>query len=309
MPLIKAPARPFSEPLVSAFWMIVSCALLAGLSALARYLAIDGMHPFQIVFFRLLFGVVAISPLLLSRGLAFAKTRQPGLYLIRVALSLITIMTWFWALAYAPLGEITAISFLVPILATIGAALFLGETVRLRRWTATLVGFAGVLIILRPGMVDMGLGKWLALLSAIAMGISTLFIKRLTRFDDPDKIVFISASLMTPVALVPALFVWQWPEPAQWPLLALMGAVATLGHITLTRALAASDASYVVSFDFARLPFAVLLGYVLFDEITDLWTWVGAGVIFAATVYITRREAQLKRAVDGAGRSTDTSGS
>lgn len=298
MPSAKAPAWPRNEPLVSAFWMIVSCALLSALGGVARYLAVDGMHPFQIVFFRLIFGVAAIAPLLLSRGISFAKTAQPGLYLIRVGLSLIAVMTWFWALAFAPLGEITAISFLVPIYATIGAALFLGETVRLRRWTATLIGFLGVLIILRPGLLDMGPGKWLALLSTLAMGVSTLFIKRLTNFDDPDKIVFISASLMTPVALVPALFFWEWPDAGNWPLIVLMGVLASAGHVTLTRALAASDASFVVSFDFARLPFAVLFGYLLFGEVTDVWTWVGAGVIFAATVYISRREAQLKRAAD-----------
>ncbi|MGI9383147.1 MAG: DMT family transporter, partial [Methyloligellaceae bacterium] len=139
----------------------------------------------------------------------------------------------------------------------------------------------------------------------VAMGVSTLFIKRLTNFDDPNKIVFISASMMTPVALVPALFVWEWPELMHWPLIVLMGGLATLGHVTLTRALAASDASFVVSFDFARLPFAVLFGYLLFGEVTDVWTWVGAGVIFVATFYITRREAQLKRAADRADARND----
>ncbi|MGI9417090.1 MAG: hypothetical protein ACR2RA_04540, partial [Geminicoccaceae bacterium] len=94
MPTVTAPARPPNDPLASAFWMIVSCALLSALGAVARYLAIDGMHPFQIVFFRLIFGVAAIAPLLLSRGISFAKTRQPRLYLIRVGLSLVAVMTW-----------------------------------------------------------------------------------------------------------------------------------------------------------------------------------------------------------------------
>lgn len=287
--------RVAQAPLACAGWMIASCAMLAGLAAIGRFLAGEGLQPFQIVFFRLLFGALTLAPLFAWRGLSFVHTAQPGLYLWRVLMGLIAMTTWFWALSLAPLGEITAISFLTPLFATVGAALFLGELVRLRRWTATAVGFLGVLVILRPGVVEMDAGKWLALASAMAMGISTLFIKRLTVKDDPDKIVFISASLMTPVALVPALFVWQWPEAWLWPFILAMGPVATLGHVMLTRAFATGDASFAVTFEFARLPFAVLYGYLAFGEITTLWTWVGAGIIFASAVYIARREMQLKQ--------------
>jgi len=126
------------------------------------------------------------------------------------------------------------------------------------------------------------------------MGLSTTFIKRLTNADDPDKVVFISTLMMTPVTLLPALYVWQWPAPEVWPWLVAMGPVATLGHVMLARAFAATEASIVMGVDFARLPFAVLYGFLLFGEIIDVWTWVGAAIIFASSIYIARREARLR---------------
>jgi len=127
------------------------------------------------------------------------------------------------------------------------------------------------------------------------MGVSTLFIKHLTNGDDPDKIVFVSSAFMTPLTLVPALLVWRWPEAHLWPYLLAMGPVATLGHVSLARAFAAADASFAMNFDFARLPFAVLFGFLVFGEIIDLWTWIGAAIIFAASLYIVHREARLKK--------------
>ena len=283
------------EPLAAALWMILSCALLSGLSGLVRYVALEGVPPLQIVFIRVLFALITLSPLLLIRGPSFAKTKRLKIYGWRAIAGTIAMTTWFSSLAYITIGEVTAISFLAPLFATVGAALFLSEVVRIRRWVATLIGFAGALIILRPGIIEFTLGSWLALAAAFGMGLSTLFLKSLTDHDDPDKVVFISSALMTPITLVPALFVWTWPDPYLWLLMIAMGPIATLGHVTLTRAFAAADASFVMSFDFARLPFAVAFGFALFGESVDLWTWVGAGIIFGASLYIAHRETQLKR--------------
>jgi drug/metabolite transporter (DMT)-like permease len=253
-------------------WMLLSCALLAGVAAIGRYAALAGMSPFQIVFLRLLFGLIALSPVLAWRGPGMLRT------------------------AHLRIGEVTAIGFLTPLFSIIGAALFLGEVVRWRRWTATLVGFAGALIILRPGIGEIGHGTWLALTAALCMAAASLMIKRLSDRDDPDKVVLISVTMQTPIALIPALFVWQWPEPHLWAVMAAMGALGMLGHITLARAFRAADASLVMGVDFARLPFAVLFGFALFGEWIDIWTWIGAGVIFAASAYNAHREGRLRRA-------------
>lgn len=280
--------------------MIVSCALLAVLATLGRYLATQGVPPFEIVFLRVLFALLTLAPLLLVRGQSFARTGQWRVYAQRAVLGSIAMLTWFSALALISVGEVTAISFLAPLFATVCAALFLGETVRIRRWAATIIGFLGALVILRPGYVEMSLGSWIAVAAALAMGGSTIFIKRLTGGDDPDKVVFLSSLLQTPLTFIPALLVWQWPEPGLWPWLLAMGPIATIGHVTLTRAFAAAEASFTMTFDFARLPFAVLFGYAVFGETIDLWTWVGAAIIFAASLFIVHREAQLKKLTAGA---------
>lgn len=289
------PATARHEPFACAFWMIVSCVLLAGLATLGRYLTTAGVPPLQVVFLRVLFAFLALSPLLLTRGAALVRTTQWKLYFIRAVSSTIAMTTWFTALSLISVGEVTAISFLAPLFATVGAALFLGEIVRARRWTATVIGFLGAMVILRPGIVELNFGSWLAVASAIVMGISTLFIKQLTSKDDPDKIVFLSSALLLPMTLLPALIVWEWPDLWLWPLLIATGLLGSFGHMTLTRAFAAADASFTMSFDFARLPFAVVFGYAVFGEIIDLWTWAGAAIIFAASLFIVHREAQLKK--------------
>ncbi len=279
-----------NRPLEGALWMIASCAFLAGLSALGRHLSQLGVDPLQIVFCRLVFAWMCMLPWLLHRGIGSLGTSQFKLYLVRACCSMCAMSTWFYALALIPIGEVTALSFAAPLFTTIGAALILGEVVRLRRWTATLIGFAGALIIIRPGFVEMSAGSWLAIASAVFMGTSALIIKTLTKGDDPWTVVFFSHLIMIPIALVPAIYVWTWPTQEAWMYLFATGPVAVLGHLFLTKAFSVTDVSIVAAVDFSRLPFAVLIGWLAFGELTDLWTWVGALVIFASSLYIVRRE-------------------
>ena len=276
-------------------WMLASCALLSGVAVLGRYASLEGVPTFQIVFLRLVFAVIAFAPVIVWRGGEIFRTQHLKLYATRVLTGLAGMTMWFGALAWITVGEVTAIGFLAPIIGTIGAALFLRESVGWRRWTATLVGFVGALIILRPGAQSLEVGTLLALGAAVGMAISGLLVKNLTGKDDPDKVVLIALCLQTPVALIPAAFVWEWFDPFLWWIFAGMGLIGMLGHITLTRAFRAADASVIMSLEFARLPFAVLLGFILFQELIDLWTWIGAGVIFAAALYTARRERQLRR--------------
>ena len=293
-----APERavnPRQNAVAGILWMLVSCALLATVAALGRYAALEGISPFQIVFLRVIFAIIALSPVLAWRGPEMLRTRHLKLYGARVVIGLAGMMTFFMALALLPVGEVTAISFLTPLFATLGAVIFLREIVGWRRWTSTLVGFAGALIILRPGLTEIATGTWLALAAALAMATASLLIKQLSGRDDPDKVVLISVCLQAPIALVPALFVWQWPSLHLWGVFAMLGVLGMLGHVTLTRAFRAADASLVMGADFARLPFAVLLGFILFGELIDLWTWVGAGVIFGASLYNAQRERRRTR--------------
>lgn len=273
------------NPVAALLWMLVSCALLAGVAALGRYAALSGLPPPQIVFLRVFFGLMAMMPLLFIRGPDLMRTKQINVYIVRVLISMVAMSTWFAALAYITVGEMTAISFLTPILATMGAAFFLREVVNVHRWAATLTGLVGALVILRPGVVEMGVGPWLALASALAAAGSTLFIKRLTNLDDPDRVVFLTTLMQTPLALIPALFVWTWPSSDVWLCTMGMGLLGALGHVCMSRAFASGDASLVMGMDFSRLPFAVLYGFLLFGELIDFWTWAGAGIIFLASLY------------------------
>jgi drug/metabolite transporter (DMT)-like permease len=306
MPVVRSEARDKpavidrrasgrSDPLAGIFWVTLSMATLAGLGAFAKASANAGVHPVQIVFFRNLFATIVFLPILYTRGASVFETGQLGLYGWRCLVALLSMLGWFSALSMIPLGELTAISFLAPLFGTLGAIFFLGERVRGRRWTAMAVGFLGAMIILRPGVSPMGLGQVLAVMAAVTAGMSGVLVKQLTNRDDPNRIVFLTHAILVPMSLIPALFVWQWPPLTALPLLIGMGICATLGHISLVRGYAATEASLVMTFEFSKLPFATIIGFLAFGELTDRWTWVGASVIFVSAVYVARREAQLRR--------------
>ncbi len=276
-------------------WTTLAMALFAGLAAFAKATINAGVHPWQVVFLRNLMAVLAMAPLLAVRGAELVRTPNFNLYLARCGISVFSMMAWFYALSIIPIGELTAISFLAPLFGTLCAVLFLGEVVRLRRWTALFVGFIGAMIILRPTGANFGVGQLCALVSAFSGGLLAILIKQLTSRDDTNQIVFLTNLLMTPASLIPALFVWSWPGLDVLPLMLGMGACAVLGHIAITRAFTLLDASLVMTFEFSRLPFATAIAYAAFGEVIDTWTWVGALIIFASAVYITRREAMLRR--------------
>jgi drug/metabolite transporter (DMT)-like permease len=296
-----------SDPLLGLFWVTLAMACFAGLGAFAKYAGNNGVAPLQIVFFRNVFCLLFLLPLLGMRGASLVKTDQIGMYGIRVGLAFISMMAWFYSLMLIPFGELSAIGFLGPLFGTLTAVLFLGEAVKARRITALAVGFLGAMVMLRPTSGGFGLGQALALFSAMTAGIVGPLLKQMTAKDDADRIVFLSTLMMTPLSLIPALFVWVWPPLDLWPYLAAMGLCAVVGHISLLRGFASTDASLVFTFEFSRLPFAVAVAWVAFGETTDVLTWVGALIIFASAAYITRREAQIKRS-DGLVRVRDMAG-
>ncbi len=284
----------FSKPVEGAIWMALSCASLTVLAALIRHLSFE-MDTLMILFFRMVFAQVLLLPWLYRNGLGALKTDRLKLHAIRAVFTCGAMTSSFYAWSMIPLAEVTALSFLAPVFATVGAALILGETVRVRRWAATLAGFAGAMIVLRPGMVDLDLGHWLALIFASCMACTMLVVKSLSSTEDPFKVVFFVGIFITPVSLALALPVWQWPAAHLWPWLLALGPSAVIGHTTFVKALSCADASAILPFDFLRLPFAALFGFMMFGEYPDVWTWVGGAVIFASTFYISRREAQLRR--------------
>ena len=292
--LAEARARRH-DPLPGLAWTTLAMALFAGMSAVAKHLTSAGLPPLEVVFFRNLSATLLLLPVLAWRGWALMRSNSLHLYGLRVLVALVSMMSWFTAVSMIPLGELTAISFLAPLFGTVGAVLLLGEKVRARRLTALALGFLGAMIILRPGGQAFGWGQALALISAMSAGISVVLVKQLTFSDDPEKIVFLTNLMMTPLSLVPALFVWKVPALQHVPWMLALGVFAVLGHLALTRAFTCCEASLILTFEFSKLPFAVAVAYLVFGELTDVWTWVGATIIFASALYITQREAQLRR--------------
>ncbi|MBI2586910.1 MAG: DMT family transporter, partial [Rhodospirillales bacterium] len=261
----------------------------------------------EIVFFRNFFGLVFMLPWLANNGLGALKTRRLGLYSVRAVLNVVAMLAAFSALAMMPIADAMALSFTAPLFGTVLAALALAEVVRLRRWAATVVGFLGAMLILRPGFGEMNPAALLALVGAAAVAATGIVIKMLSRTESVNAIVAYMVIFLTPMSLVPALFVWTAPglEALLW--LAILGGLGTLAHIGVTRAFKTADASLVLPFDFVRLPFAALIGYAAFDERPDAWTWTAAAVIAAATLYVARSEAKAAGAVTGAAAAPDRS--
>ena len=275
------------------FWMLLSCFAISLLAALGRLTGQIGVHPFQTVFCRILFAFLILLPFILQKGLQNIKTLQLKFYNLRAFIGMIAMWSWFYAITLIPIGDQTALSFLAPSFMTIGAALIFRETVKSHRYIAVFAGFFGTFIILRPGILEIDIGHLIALLSAVAMGCSMLIIKKLTRHDEPIIILFISHLIMLPLALIPAIVFWEWHGNFVWLLLFSTGPLAVIGHFSLTKAFSLTDVSFIAGIDYARLPFAVLFGWILFGEISDIWTWIGASIIFLSSLHSIRREINL----------------
>jgi S-adenosylmethionine uptake transporter len=214
---------------------------------------------------------------------------------MRCALGAATMLMWFTAISMVPLADAVALGFTSPLFVILGAALFLGEVVRGRRLGVTLCGFAGALIILRPGGGVLDLGAVLVLLSAVTLAGANLSVKELSRTEPVQAIVTYMVIFMVPLTFIPALLVWQTPTPAQLAELAGLAALATLGNYAMTRAVAVADASAVMPYDYARLPFVALIGFFVFGETSDAATWIGAGVIAVASLYLAHHESKAEQ--------------
>jgi drug/metabolite transporter (DMT)-like permease len=281
-------------PLRGALWMVLAAFSFAAMTTLIRKLSND-IHPFELAFFRSLFGLLFMLPWFLRAGFGALKTERFGLHGFRALVGLVAMLLWFLSLSLMPIAEATALNFTAPLFATVGAAVFLGEKVRTRRWGATVAGFVGALIIVRPEGFDLGFATTLVLVASACMSIAVLSVKSLSRTESTNTIVLYMGLLMTPMSLIPALLYWTPPQPTDYLWFVVIGLFATIGQVSMANAFASADISAVLPFDFSRLLFAAAFGFLLFGEEPDTWTWVGAVIIFLATLYTAHREARAIR--------------
>jgi len=268
------------------------CAVM--MNVLIRFAAYR-LHPFEVTFFRCLFSLFVMLPFIIRSGPGLLATPKVGFYTLRAVVGLISMLSWFYGITIVPLATATAVNFTAPLFATMAAALILHEDVRFRRWAAVVIGFIGVLVIMRPSRESVDAMLLLILLSAASSAMNNITVKYLVRTERPNTIVALFSVYLTPLSLIPALFVWEWPDLKSLGALVGLGIIATLAHLSVARAYLAADASACAPYEFVRLPYAALIGYLLFGEVSDGWTWVGAAIIAAAAIYVAHREAKLAR--------------
>ncbi|MFD1510836.1 DMT family transporter [Lacimonas salitolerans] len=285
---------PAQRPVLGVIWMVVTGMLFVGVTALVKYLGTEIPSP-QAAFIRYALGLVFVIPMIRPMLRAQLTRRQLGLFTLRGLAHSVGVALWFFAMARIPIADVTAMNYLAPIYVTIGAALFLGERLALRRIVAVLVALLGALIILRPGFREVGPGHLAMLFAAVVFGASYLLAKVLT--DETSAIVVVGMmSFWVTIGLAPmAAVVWVTPDWHTIMVLFGVAVLATAGHYTMTLAFRCAPLTVTQPVTFLQLVWAVAVGALFFGEAVDPWVVFGGLVIMASVSFITWREAVLKR--------------
>ena len=275
--------------------MLVSAFCATGMNAAVRQAA-HGVHSFEIAFFRNFFGALLLAPVFVRQGTKLLRTRRMGLHVLRGAIQSGQTLTFYVGVTLSPLAKVTALNFTAPLFATVLAWLVLGEAIRARRLAALVFGFAGTMVIIRPGFADLDLGALLVLASAGLWAVNMMVSKVLSRTDSSLTITLYTSLIALPFTLIAAVPVWRMPTPEQFLWLVAVAAFATTRQATFVQAFREADVTAVLPFDFTKLIWASAIGYLMFFETPDAWTWIGGIMIFAAVTYIAYRERQVQAA-------------
>ena len=297
-PPLPTPA-PAYRPLQAILWMVVTGFLFVGVTAAVKHGAQD-LPAAESAFLRYVLGLVFILPMLKPLRAARLTRRQKKLFWIRGLAHSVAIILWFFAMTRITLAEVTAMNYMTPIYVTLGAALFLGERLAIRRIIAIAAAFVGALIILRPGMRELSDGHIAMVFAAMVFSISYLTAKLMADEVSPTVVVAMLSITVT-VGLFPAaMLVWRTPTAEELFWIFVVATLATAGHYTMTLAFAAAPVSVTQPVIFLQLVWSVMIGALFFSEPADTWVILGGTVIVAAATFIAIREAMLKRALSRA---------
>lgn len=274
-----------------AVWVLLSAFLFTGMSTLVKLLG-GRLPSIEIAFFRNLTGLVFMLPFLLNAGGDTFKTSRPVFHLFRGICGSSAMMCGFYALVHLPLADANAISFARALFLVPMAFFFLSERVGVRRIAATVVGFVGVLMIVRPSG-SMEAASVVAVVGAMLVSGAVVCVKILSRTDGPGTLLFYSAVIGLFITTVPAILVWQWPSANDFWLLMAMGLFGVAAQTCFLKAYSVGEVTALAPFDYLRLILAGAVGFFVFADIPDLMTILGAMLIVISTLYITLREARL----------------
>lgn len=295
--ILRIPVSLFDaipRPIRGMLMMLSAAVTVVGMNVAVRQIASE-LHVFEIAFLRNVFAFLWFLPWLIGARSNPLRTTRIGMHVVRAGFNTVATTAYYVALILIPLVQVTALTFTSPLFATILAVVVLHETMSGRRWAGLFVGAIGALIILRPGMREVGVGETMVLLSTGFWAFALICTKVLARTESSLTIAAYSALLQVPIALVAAAFVWEMPTSRQFLILILIGALAGFTQLCVAQAFRDADATLVLPVDFTKLIWASIVGFLVFAEVPDIWTWVGALVVFAAVFYMAWHERRERR--------------
>jgi drug/metabolite transporter (DMT)-like permease len=277
--------------------MLAAAATLTVMDAGVKWLTDHYPVP-QIGFMRYAIGIlVALGFALRLGGLATLRTSRPGGHALRSVFNLGTMLTFYYALDLLPLADSIAIGYAAPLIMTALSVPLLGERVGVRRWSAVMVGFVGVVVILRPSAAGISPGALFALAAALLYALTLVTSRQLSATESSHTILFYY-SLFVVVALAGVMpFVWVTPRLEDLWLIFFVGVAGSFGQFFLNQAFRYGEVSLLAPLDYSGLVWAALLGFLLWGDIPGTFVWVGAAIIVTAGIYIVRREAMLRRRI------------
>ncbi|MEH6405462.1 MAG: DMT family transporter [Sneathiella sp.] len=293
-PVSTSLASPDNSNLKGIFWMILFTIAMSGMHASVRHIT-QSLHPFEVAFFRLVFGLLIILPFFYRNGLSVLKTDRLPMLGLRGIINAVCMLGYFYALSIGPLARITTLGFSATLFAIVLAIFIFGEKVGLRRWSAILLGFAGMLVVIRPGIADVGIESIVTLGSAFGWAICIIIVKDLAKTESAETITAYMSLVMAPIILIPAIFVWTTPSFYDLAWLVLIGLLGGIGQLAMANALKYGETQVVLPVEFTRLIWISLIAFIAFSEVPGIFVWIGGGMIVASTTYITLRESRLKK--------------
>ncbi len=267
-------------------------ASFSAMVASVRYLSAH-IPVFEIAFFRAAIGIVFQIPWLMSVGREGLRADNQRLLMLRSLFNFAGVVVWFYAISLMPITDAMALQFTLPLFAVLGGVVLLSEAVGLRRWIATLTGFAGAMVIIRPGFEGLG-PEALVALAAAALYAAVHLTTRVISNTNVGLMAFHMNLVALPLTLILAAPGWVTPDWADVPWILVLGVFGTTAHFFMGRAYRLAPASVIAPLDFSKLIFTAVFGWVLFGETSDEFIWIGAAIIVAATTYITRFEARAE---------------
>ncbi len=249
------------------------------------------LNPFMIAFYRCLFGVIVMLPFMIYNYPEAWKTHNIKLQFVRSAINVYSMISWFTAIGTLQLEKAAAIGFTTPLFTTILAIIFLGEVVRIQRITALIVGFIGILVVIRPGYIPFESGALWLLTAAITFSIVIIIVKKLTEKDSSLTTAFYQMAFMVPPTFFIALFFWESININQILLLIFVAIAGFITQFSFAQCLKMAETTFIMPIQFTKLIWLSLIGYFFFMEVPDIWTWIGASIIFSSILFIAYREA------------------